>query len=102
MEITKSDSPDPVVAGETLTYTLEVTNNGPAPATGVIVVDALPAGVTFLSAVVSGDPAKGTCNPGVTCLLDDMEVDETVHIISNEDNITHSIYMYTTPLEREP
>ena len=34
--------------------------------------------------------------------LDDMEIDETVHMISNEDNVTHSIYMYTTPLEREP
>jgi uncharacterized repeat protein (TIGR01451 family) len=33
--------------GSTLIYTLEVTNNGPAPATGVVVTDTLPDNVTF-------------------------------------------------------
>ena len=47
LAITKTDSPDPVVAGGLLTYTINVTNNGPADATEVVVTDTLPAGTTF-------------------------------------------------------
>ncbi|WP_197452220.1 FG-GAP-like repeat-containing protein [Rosistilla carotiformis] len=41
LSITSTDTPDPVVAGNTLTYTLEVHNNGLGDATGVTVVDTL-------------------------------------------------------------
>ena len=51
--IFKADSPDPVVAGSQLTYTLSVLNNGPSAASGVTVVDTLPAGVTYQSATTS-------------------------------------------------
>src|SRR5206468_3809964 len=54
LSITKSDSPDPVTAGGTLTYTLSVSNAGPSTATSVSVTDTLPAGVTFVSAAGSG------------------------------------------------
>ncbi|TWU28341.1 DUF11 domain-containing protein [Bythopirellula polymerisocia] len=51
LAITKIDSRDPVEPGSTFTYTLEIKNNGPSNATGVIVTDTLPAtGVTFVSA----------------------------------------------------
>ena len=36
--------------GETITYSLAVANSGPDTATGVVVTDLLPAGVTFVSA----------------------------------------------------
>jgi len=66
--VTKSDSPDPVLAGAVLTYTVTAKNNGPSGATGVVVTDALPAGVTYLSA----SPSQGSClqNAGtVSCSL---------------------------------
>lgn len=48
--------------GATLTYTYQVRNNGPAYATGVIVAQAVPGGLTFLG---------GTANPGPVSLAGD-------------------------------
>ena len=42
----KSASPEPVVAGTPVTYTITVTNNGPSASSNFTVNDALPAGVT--------------------------------------------------------
>lgn len=68
MEITKTDSPDPVLPGNNLTYTLNVRNNGPDNATAVTVVDTLPAGVTLVSATWPAGSCTGsttlTCNIG--------------------------------------
>jgi len=50
LAITNVDSPDPVTAGTTLTYTIHVQNLGPDTATGVTVTDQLPKGVDFVSA----------------------------------------------------
>ncbi len=47
LSITKTDSADPVVDTGSFTYTITVMNNGPITATGVRVVDTLPAGVTY-------------------------------------------------------
>jgi uncharacterized repeat protein (TIGR01451 family) len=68
LAITKTDAPDPVTVGGTLTYTLTVTNNGPDPSTDSTVTDTLPAGVTFVSAT----PSQGSCSESggtVTCPL---------------------------------
>ncbi len=49
LEITKvdDDSDESILPGDTVTYTLMVTNNGPATATNVVVTDTLPDDVTF-------------------------------------------------------
>ncbi|HXJ65505.1 MAG TPA: DUF11 domain-containing protein, partial [Actinomycetota bacterium] len=49
LRIAKSDSPDPVAAGGTLTYTIQVTNDGPADAFNVVVTDTLPTATTYQS-----------------------------------------------------
>src|SRR3989441_1136658 len=54
LSITKTDNPDPVNAGATLTYTVTVTNGGPSTAANVQVTDNLPAGVTLQSASGTG------------------------------------------------
>ncbi len=70
LAVTQSDSPDPVQTGGTLTYSITITNNGPDAATDVTLIDALPDGVTFVSA--TPDLAGATCNSAggdVTCAL---------------------------------
>jgi uncharacterized repeat protein (TIGR01451 family) len=72
LSLTKSDSPDPVSTGAALAYSLQVSNAGPDAATGVIVSDNLPKGVSFVSA----DSTQGSCSVSgkkggqkVTCAL---------------------------------
>ena len=43
LAVTKSDSPDPVLVGQQLTYTVGIQNNGPSTATSVSLSDTLPA-----------------------------------------------------------
>jgi len=45
--------------GDTITYTVTVLNSGPGPATVVQIMDLLPAGITFVSAI----PSQGTYDP---------------------------------------
>jgi len=72
MAIVKTATPSPTVPdGDTLTYSLAITNNGPASATNVTVTDPLPSAVTYLSTTTTA----GTCSEAdgtVTCLLGTM------------------------------
>ena len=45
-----TDTPDPLWLGNYLTYSITVSNGGPATATGLITVDTLPPAVNFISA----------------------------------------------------
>ena len=66
--VTKFDALDPVQTGQNITYTVVVTNNGPAAATGVVLTDTLPASVVFVSATPSqGAGCTGTAT--LTCGL---------------------------------
>ena len=58
LTVTAAASPDPGASGQRLTYTLTVRNNGPTPATGVLLTDDLPDDVAL------GGPAtasQGVC-----------------------------------------
>ncbi|WP_148273220.1 Ig-like domain-containing protein [Stigmatella aurantiaca] len=66
LQVTLQDSPDPVVAGGALAYTVNVTNNGPNTASTVTATVNLPAGATFVGATGTG----WTCSQAggvVTC-----------------------------------
>lgn len=63
-----SDSPDPVVVGGAVTYTLSVTNTGPAPATGVWLTNQLPANAVLISFTNS----QGGCSLNGEVLLCDL------------------------------
>jgi uncharacterized repeat protein (TIGR01451 family) len=55
--VSQMDIPDPVAVGSNLTYTIVVTNHGPAQASDVLVTDAPPSGATL----VSFSSSQGSC-----------------------------------------
>ncbi|HYL61358.1 MAG TPA: C25 family cysteine peptidase [Candidatus Methylomirabilis sp.] len=82
--ITKTASPEPVDQGTNLTYTLQVTNNGPALAVNVNVSDPLPSQVSFASVSTT----QGTCTytaatTTVNCALGNVSVGGLVLITIN-------------------
>jgi uncharacterized repeat protein (TIGR01451 family) len=82
LSITKTDSPDPVIAGTPLTYTLTATNNGPDGAPVVKITDTLPAQVKYITndlpdpSVCSsdGNPAGET----LTCAMPPMASGDSI------------------------
>ena len=76
LSIDKTDSPDPVVVGKTITYKLDVLNIGPDNATNVVVTDRLAKSLDFVSVTTT----KGTCKRTgrtVTCEINNLMADGT-------------------------
>ena len=68
LTVSGMNAPDPVVEGFQLDYTIDITNNGPDPASNVTLTDGLPTGVGYVQATSS----QGSCSETsgtVTCLL---------------------------------
>ena len=85
LSVVKSATPNPVVPGAPLTYTLQVSNAGPSRATGVTLVDTLPAGTAFVSG--TGCTAAGqtvTCTVGT---LDSGSSATRTLVVSTPDTI---------------
>ncbi|MGH9207114.1 MAG: Ig-like domain-containing protein, partial [Acidimicrobiales bacterium] len=69
LALTETAAPNPVLlGGSNITYTFTATNNGPSPATSVVLTETLPAGVTFVVAI---PPPGFACNtqalPALSC-----------------------------------
>ena len=71
------DSPDPVPLGNTITYSVTVTNQGPATGSAVTLEAFLPEG---LATLVSAEPDQGTCDVTVTCDLGGLAVGGTARV----------------------
>ena len=54
LALSKTGSPDPVVGGANVTYTLNVSNAGPNASGAIVLTDTLPASVSFVSAAGIG------------------------------------------------
>jgi uncharacterized repeat protein (TIGR01451 family) len=63
--VEKSDDVDPVIAGDTFTYTIDAHNDGPDPASDVTVRDVIPAGTEFVSAAVTSGAGWTPVTPAV-------------------------------------
>jgi uncharacterized repeat protein (TIGR01451 family) len=74
LSVTKA-SVGPATPGSTVTYGIEVANNGPSDATSVTLTDALPPGTTFVSLTQSTGPTFACTTPApgangtITCTL---------------------------------
>ncbi|MCC9601588.1 DUF11 domain-containing protein [Stieleria sp. JC731] len=55
--IAKSASDSTPASGSNVTYTIDLTNDGPSTATGVILTDDIPSGLTFVSGTLDGQSA---------------------------------------------
>ncbi len=79
--IAKTTATTSAPPGGTFSYTLTVMNNGPSPATNVIVTDTLPASLQFVSAT----PSQGTCNNAnpLSCNLGALAVNASATITLN-------------------
>jgi uncharacterized repeat protein (TIGR01451 family) len=98
--------PTPVVLGQYLTYTINVTNNGPSVAKNTLVTHQLPAGLVFVSAVSS----QGACSQAaglVTGNLGTLPVGGTavmtvVAIPTVQGTITSSATVSSSQIDPDP
>lgn len=58
LAVSGTDSPDPVLVGSNITYTIIVTNSGPDTATGVVMTNRLPVNATYITNLAS----QGSCS----------------------------------------
>ncbi len=77
---TKTDSPDPIVSGNTLTYTIIVTNNGTAAAADTSVADTLPAALTRVDIEASGGTPACETSETFPCALGSLAAGASVTI----------------------
>jgi uncharacterized repeat protein (TIGR01451 family) len=94
LAVTKTGSPNPAIASQTITYMLNVANNGPGGASSVTLADNVPADTTFVSFSQSSGPAFSCSQPKIggtgpiTC---------TISLLSNGATAVFSLVVRVNP-----
>ncbi len=94
LAVTKTDYPDPVYAGDGLTYTLTILNNGPETAKNVIVFDKLPDTVSLISSTPSQgrrNYANGVLAFNLGELVSGASAKIEIHVIPEEEGIIENV-----------
>lgn len=109
LAIVKLDNPGTVTAGQTLTYTLVYTNNGPSDAQEVAITDTLPVSVTLEGVVSSQFPDPSQSGRQVTWLTPTLAAGDwgsivfTVTVGADADStITNSVTITSSTLDLDP
>ena len=106
ISVTKTDTPDPVLLGSQLTYTLRVANSNASRAAGVVLTDMLPVSVTVSSVTTT----RGSCTRLgnlVTCSLGNLPKNKsatvTISVIpTTTGTITNTATATTTNGDSNP
>ncbi len=101
LELTKTANKSTASVNDQIVYTLTVTNNGPADATGVTIADQLPSGLTFNTSTAS----KGTYNSGNgTWSVGNLNANETATLDINAtvNNIPSTITNFAQVMTASP
>ncbi|MEG5226443.1 DUF4347 domain-containing protein, partial [Microcoleus sp. AT9b-C5] len=82
--VTQKTAPASINAGDTLTYTITTTNNGPSPAANVVITDSLIPGLTGVTVSDGGtyNPATGTIEfPAIATLASGTNQSRTISFV---------------------
>jgi uncharacterized repeat protein (TIGR01451 family) len=109
LSITKSMTPVNPTLGQNVTFAITVTNNGPNAASGVVVNDFLPTGLTYVSDDSGGayNPATGlwtvpgTINNAGSATLNVTATVETTDQACNQAQITSGTPLDTNPVNNQ-
>jgi uncharacterized repeat protein (TIGR01451 family) len=104
--VVKTPAPGPYGTGNSLTYTIAVSNAGPTAAANVTVTDAIPAGTTFVSAIPTQGSCSGTttvtCSLGSIANLGSASIALTVTLPSAPGPVTNTATVSTTSPDPTP
>ena len=89
--VTKSDGRTDVTPGDTLTYTVTVSNVGDQVASGMVVTDRLPAGVELVSSTDAGVASSGEVTWAAVALGGGATVTHTVTVVVGVPGATSSV-----------
>jgi uncharacterized repeat protein (TIGR01451 family) len=104
LAITQSAAPTSPSLGQNVTFTLTATNNGPNAATGVVLNDLLPAGLTYVSDDGGGayNPATGDWAVGALATSASTTL-QIVATVATTDKLVNSAQLSAaTPLDSNP
>jgi uncharacterized repeat protein (TIGR01451 family) len=105
LSITKTPAAGPYGTGQQLTYTIVVTNAGPAAAAAVTVTDTLPPGTTLQSSTPSGacsGTTTVTCNAGTLAVSGSATFTLTVTLPSTPGPITNTAVASASAANPDP